>query len=90
MLVSLSYVELFTIFIIAIFKGRNADETLDRFEKAFGEKFVFEDRKIKKKTIKKKKFEKKNFKKYKKNFEKNFFFKKKKKNKLYYYFMYLF
>ena len=31
---------------IALPKGRIADETLDRFEKAFGEKFVFEDRKL--------------------------------------------
>ncbi|QKF58506.1 ATP phosphoribosyltransferase [Aliarcobacter lanthieri] len=31
---------------IALPKGRIADETLDRFEKAFGEKFIFEDRKL--------------------------------------------
>ena len=31
---------------IALPKGRIADETLDRFEKAFGEKVVFEDRKL--------------------------------------------
>lgn len=31
---------------IALPKGRIADETLDRFEKAFNEKFVFEDRKL--------------------------------------------
>ncbi|QEZ89771.1 ATP phosphoribosyltransferase HisG(S)Z, hetero-octameric short form, catalytic subunit [Aliarcobacter cibarius] len=31
---------------IALPKGRIADETLDRFEKAFGEKFVFENRKL--------------------------------------------
>ena len=31
---------------IALPKGRIADETLDRFEKAFGERFVFEDRKL--------------------------------------------
>lgn len=31
---------------IALPKGRIADETLDRFEKAFREKFVFEDRKL--------------------------------------------
>lgn len=31
---------------IALPKGRIANETLDRFEKAFGEKFVFEDRKL--------------------------------------------
>ena len=31
---------------IALPKGRIADETLDRFEKAFGEKFVCEDRKL--------------------------------------------
>src|SRR5574344_2120703 len=31
---------------IALPKGRIADETLNRFEKAFGEKFVFEDRKL--------------------------------------------
>ena len=31
---------------IALPKGRIADETLDKFEKAFGEKFVFEDRKL--------------------------------------------
>ena len=31
---------------IALPKGRIADETLDRFEKAFGEKFVFADRKL--------------------------------------------
>ena len=31
---------------IALPKGRIADETLDRFEKAIGEKFVFEDRKL--------------------------------------------
>jgi len=31
---------------IALPKGRIAEETLDKFEKAFGEKFVFEDRKL--------------------------------------------
>jgi ATP phosphoribosyltransferase len=31
---------------IALPKGRIADETLDIFEKAFGEKFIFEDRKL--------------------------------------------
>ena len=31
---------------IALPKGRIAEETLDRFEKAFNEKFVFEDRKL--------------------------------------------
>ncbi|NLN13852.1 MAG: ATP phosphoribosyltransferase [Arcobacter skirrowii] len=31
---------------IALPKGRIADETLDRFEKAFGERFIFEDRKL--------------------------------------------
>jgi len=31
---------------IALPKGRIADETLDRFEKAFNEKFIFEDRKL--------------------------------------------
>ena len=31
---------------IALPKGRIAEETLDKFEKAFGEKFIFEDRKL--------------------------------------------
>ncbi|MBL6969802.1 MAG: ATP phosphoribosyltransferase, partial [Campylobacterales bacterium] len=31
---------------IALPKGRIAEETLEKFEKAFGEKFVFEDRKL--------------------------------------------
>jgi ATP phosphoribosyltransferase len=31
---------------IALPKGRIAEETLDKFEKAFGEKFVFENRKL--------------------------------------------
>ena len=31
---------------IALPKGRIADETLDKFEKAFGEKFIFENRKL--------------------------------------------
>ena len=31
---------------IALPKGRIADETLDRFEKAFGESLFFEDRKL--------------------------------------------
>ena len=30
---------------IALPKGRIAEQTLEKFEKAFGEKFVFEDRK---------------------------------------------
>ena len=31
---------------IALPKGRIAEETLDKFEKAFGEKFIFENRKL--------------------------------------------
>ena len=31
---------------IALPKGRIAEETLDKFEKAFNEKFIFEDRKL--------------------------------------------
>ena len=31
---------------IALPKGRIAEETLEKFEKAFGEKFIFEDRKL--------------------------------------------
>jgi len=31
---------------IALPKGRIAEQTLEKFEKAFGEKFVFEDRKL--------------------------------------------
>ena len=31
---------------IALPKGRIAEDTLDKFEKAFGEKFIFEDRKL--------------------------------------------
>ena len=31
---------------IALPKGRIAQETLEKFEKAFNEKFVFEDRKL--------------------------------------------